>query len=283
MLGIGTVEIPTKRSPNLSGVASHGTLILHEVLHVPDSICNFIGKPLFREGEYKVLVSSSSKSNGTIKNRQGNNVAYFDPKSPLFAIKIRGKPTGPKLGPHALKRDVIYVLACRWDRAQRRKWEEYKNKIVEDFVRKTGLATPAYTSASTIGKYSPYTPEEREFLKKNWGGEYKFLLQHGLKIHNEDDRTEGRSILRALMEEDASDEDFGGDFGEDFEDEEFDFEGHQADYNFSSQQLDWIEQHYGNSETFMLSYGLKFYDDDDVEEAKSIANAMMANDEYVVF
>jgi hypothetical protein len=43
VLGVGTVEIPTKRSPNRSGVSSHGSLHLKHVLHVPDFIFNVIG------------------------------------------------------------------------------------------------------------------------------------------------------------------------------------------------------------------------------------------------
>jgi hypothetical protein len=46
VLGKGTVEIPTKRSLDTSGVSLHGSLLLHEVLHAPDVLCNFIGQPL---------------------------------------------------------------------------------------------------------------------------------------------------------------------------------------------------------------------------------------------
>jgi hypothetical protein len=40
-------------------------------------------------------------------------------------------------------------------------------------------------------------------------------------------------------------------------------------------QLDWIERHYRNSEQFMISYGLKLYDDEDLQEAKVTVEAMM--------
>jgi hypothetical protein len=87
VLGIGTVEIPIKRSLNSSGVSSHGSLLLHEVLHAPDVFCNFIGQPLMITNGYNPTLEFSTKSCGTIKDSQGKNVAYFDPKSPLFAIK----------------------------------------------------------------------------------------------------------------------------------------------------------------------------------------------------
>jgi hypothetical protein len=259
VLGIGTVEIPTKRSPNSSGVSSHGSLLLHEVLHVPDAICNFLGQPLWLTDGYSPIVSFGAKSRGTIKDSEGRNVAYFDPKSKLFAVKLRCPPNGPKLGPHALKKDEVYVLGCEWNAVEKRKWQNFKARH--------GLSAPGQNAA-------PYTTEEKAFLKKNYGSEYRFLLQHGLRIHDEGDREDGRAILRAVMREDDTSEDEESD-----EFDELDLRGHQADYNFTSRQLDWIAEHYRNSEEFMFSNGLKFYDDEDLEEAKAIVEAMMDEDE----
>lgn len=230
---------------------------------MPDCLCNIIGQPLmFTDGYYPTL-KFSAKSGGTIKDSKGKNVAYFDPKSPLSAIKVRCPPNGPTLGPHALKKDVLYVLGCRWETAEKRKWQEFKAR--------NGLFTPAQNVAS-------YTVEETAFLKKNFGSEYHFLIQHGLKIHVDEDREEGRAILRAVMREDEMSEDEESDDKEDGFDES-EFEGHQADYNFTDRQLDWIEKNYHNSEQFMISYGLKFYDDDDLQEAKVIVEAMMNEDD----
>ncbi|CAO2649753.1 Nn.00g010450.m01.CDS01 [Neocucurbitaria sp. VM-36] len=244
VLGIGTVEIPTKRSPNTSGVSSHGSLLLREVLYVPDCLCNIIGQPLMFTDGYNATLEFSTKSRGTIKDRQGKNVAYFDPKSPLFAIKARCPPNGPTLGPHALKKDGLY-----------------------EFEATNELFTSGQNAAS-------YTAEETAFLKKNYGSEFHFLIQHGLKIHVQEDREEGRAILRAVMREgEMSEEEESDDREDDFDESEF--EGHQADYNFTNRQLDWIEKNYHNSEHFMISYGLKFYDDEDLQEAKVIVEAMM--------
>jgi hypothetical protein len=263
VLGIGTVEIPTKRSPNKSGVSSQGSLLLHEVLYVPDCICNIIGQPLITTDGYNAIIDFGTKSNGTIKDSQGKNVAYFDPQNRLLAIKVRCPPNGPTLGPHAFKKDVVYMLGCRWDAAEKRKWEEFKAR--------NGLSTSGQNAA-------PYTAEETAFLKMNYGSEFHFLIQHGLKIHLEEDREEGRAILRAVMCEGEMSEDEESDDQEDGFDES-DFEGHQADYNFTDRELDWIEKNYQNSEQFMMSYGLKFYDDEDLQEAKVIVEAMMnAND-----
>ena len=263
MLGIGTVEIPTKRSPNTSGVSSHASLLLHEVLHVPDFICNVIGQPLWLTDGYNPIIKSGTKFKGTIKDSKGKNVAYFHPGSPLFAIKVRSPLDWPKLGPHALKKDRLYVLGCRWDASEEQKWRVFQ------------AASRIPILAQNVARY---TAEETAFLKKNYGSEFHFLVQHGLKIFSDEDRQEGRAILRAIMQETDTSE------GEDLDDNEDEFdeselEGHQADYNFTERQLEWIEQNFGNSERFMISYGLKFYDDDDLEEAKAIAQALMDRDD----
>jgi hypothetical protein len=264
-LGVGTVEIPTKRSPNRSGVSSHGLLHLKQVLHVPDFICNVIGKPIIRSDDYDVRFDGGPTTMGTIKDSQGKNVAYFDPNRPLFSIKVREQPEGPKLGPRRLQKDGMYMISCQWDATQQQRWL--------DFQAQNGLNNPG--SGSESARFAttnpPYTDAEKAFLKENWRNEYDFLIQYGLQIHKEEDRDEGRSILRAIMQE--------GDSDENIEDDGLEYVGHQADYNFSSDQLDWIEERYGNSETFMLSYGLRFYDSDHVEEAKAIVDLMMAQDD----
>jgi hypothetical protein len=49
-----------------------------------------------------------------------------------------------------------------------------------------------------------YTKEEMQWLKKHWGGEFHFLTSYGLKIYNEEDRNEGRLIVRAFMDGEKS-------------------------------------------------------------------------------
>jgi hypothetical protein len=68
------------------------------------------------------------------------------------------------------------------------------------------------------------------------------------------------------MDKDASDEKSGDDGS--------DLEGHHLDYIFSPSQVEWIKKCFGNSENFMLCYGLKPYDPDDREEATAIADAI---------
>ena len=155
------------------------------------------------------------------------------------------------------------MLACQWAVSEKQRWRE--------FQAANGLSTQAQNAA-------PYTAEEIAFLKKNYGSEFHFLMQHGLETFSDEDRQEGQAILRAIMQEsDVSEEEDIDDNEDDLDESEF--EGHQADYNFTERQLDWIERNFRNSEQFMYSYGLKFYDDEDLEAAKAIAEVMVRRDD----
>lgn len=203
---------------------------------------------------YNVTPNCGTKSHGTIKDRKGKSVAYFDSKRPLSTIKVRCPPNGPRLGPHVLKKGMPYMLGCRWDAFEKRKWQEF------------GARCSFFTLET---KTASYTAEEAAFVKKNYGSESHFLILHGLRIHVQEDCEEGRAILRAIIREDGTSSDEEEDDKEFNFDEESEFEGHQADYNFTGRQLDWIEKHYRNSEQFVISYGLKFYNDEDLHEAES--------------
>lgn len=61
-------------------------------------------------------------------------------------------------------------------------------------------ASPQEESRQVQGaEVGPFTPEEKAWMKTHFGSEFKFLLLYNLKIYNEEDRQEGRAILRALM------------------------------------------------------------------------------------
>lgn len=51
-----------------------------------------------------------------------------------------------------------------------------------------------------------YTEEEKAWLKEHWGDEFRFLRAYGYSIYKEDEREEGRALMRAFMEEDGEKE-----------------------------------------------------------------------------
>lgn len=188
VVGIGTVELPVKRSPRATGMRSHGILRLRNVLHVPTSICNVIGSPIL--DEYDVSTGPSLRNtNGTIVDKQGRIVAYFDPRAKFFEVRLSGPPVGPRVGPTPFDPSAMYWINVRWADSEREKWEASR-------AAKALQPTEA----------APLSTEEKRWLKKHWGGEFKFLARHGLSIYKEEDREEGRIILRAILAGDDGDD-----------------------------------------------------------------------------
>jgi hypothetical protein len=71
----------------------------------------------------------------------------------------------------------------------------------------SSIIMPAQNSDSADAP--PLTKLEKDYLAKHWGGEYKFLMMYELSIYKEEDREEGRRILRAFMsdtEDETSDQ-----------------------------------------------------------------------------
>lgn len=141
--------------------------------------------------------------------------------------------------------------------------------------RKATFSTP---SSQTQIHNPPLTGPEKQWLKAHHKDEYHFLRDYGLSIYKEEDREEGRSIIRALMddEEDADLDDEDSEEENQFlRDLEEDPTSHVADYHFSAKELEWIEAQYKHSGNFLLSYGLKPFDDEDCREGKALVQQMM--------
>jgi len=185
VVGIGTVDLPVKRDPNATGPQSHGILRLHNVLHIPTIFCNVIGNPISKE--YGILTGGPGTENtsGVIFDKQHRTVAYFDPQAVLFEVKLSDPPVGPAVGPSPFVRGAAYYINVRWADSEREKWE----------------ASRAANAAEST-EVPPLSDEEKQWLKKHWDGEFKFLASHGLSIYKDEDREEGRIILRAIMAHD---------------------------------------------------------------------------------
>jgi hypothetical protein len=190
VVGIGTVELPTKISPTKTGPSSHGILRLEKVLHAPSILCNIIGNPIL--DDYEVLTSFSKSPSGTagsITNlSDGRPVAYFKPMIRgvrFWEVRLSGPPVGPKVGPSPFDSSVAYVLHALWPDSERQRF--------------AALQASRQTRATASG---PLTSAEKAWLKTYYGNEFKFLRDHGLSIFKDEDREEGRTILRAIMSND---------------------------------------------------------------------------------
>jgi len=140
-------------------------------------------------GKHRVIIGGSgSASGGSIEDREGRSVAYFDPRGPLLQVKLRGPPVGPSV----LQHGHAYAMNVFWPDSERQRWEAHQAGDIHHSV-------------------SGYTQEEREWLRKNYRSEFHFLRDFGLKIYKSEDREEGRKILRAFMRDEDEDGDGDGD------------------------------------------------------------------------
>ncbi|EHK22996.1 uncharacterized protein TRIVIDRAFT_60187 [Trichoderma virens Gv29-8] len=195
VLGVGTVHLPVKRHPDLRGPQAHHLLCLTNVLYAPWSKFNILGSPIF---DIAALFSmySTPKSRGSLTDGNGNPIAFFSPKAPLPCLRLSGPPVGPRLAPTKFEPNAVYILTVTWPGSERARWNA------------RGQQDEAEAKPRQRAGEQPYTAEEKEWLKKHYRGEYKFLMAHGLSIYDEEEREEGRAIMRALARED--DEDDGG-------------------------------------------------------------------------
>ncbi|KAI0012061.1 hypothetical protein F4779DRAFT_615013 [Xylariaceae sp. FL0662B] len=170
VLGVGTVELPVKQQLG-NGTEHNSILRLQDVLHIPQLKCNIIGQPLFVDHAVRVACLSDKKGE-IISEQTRKQVAYFDVDSPMFQIKLSGG---------------LHLIHCFWADSERERWINYRAKLPPE---------------PEAGGGNKYTAEERKWLKDHYGNEFKFLLQYGLSIYKDEDRDEGRAIVRALMQED---------------------------------------------------------------------------------
>lgn len=275
VLGIGDVTLPVKTG-NGSGASSQGSLALHDVCYVPGSLCNIVGFPDLED----FIVNFSGS---ILDPKTKAKVAIFDTK-PLMKLRLKGQSPNQS----SLDKGGVYFIRANLPEKESARWQAYKKQL-----------------APKCSCDDKYTPEEKKWLKDNWQDEFHFLQAYQLSIHKEEDRAEGRRIVRALMQGDTDEEGqlytlfsfiIGGDIahtsgtdetdgGTDSDSDPDDFlreleldpTSHAADYHFSEQELKWIKMHYQNATNFLYSYGLKFYDDDDCQEGKVILKELMAN------
>ncbi|KAK4167797.1 hypothetical protein QBC43DRAFT_137198 [Cladorrhinum sp. PSN259] len=293
VIGIGVVEVPVKQSPNRSGPQAHGKLRLHNVLHAPNAMCNILGG--LSTGDYAGATIAASKdgSEGKITDTSGRKIGYFiSPEyTNLLILRLSGPPVGPVVGPSSFEKEVRYMIGVTWSDHEWQKWRTYqkdlssrqpagesqptKQTTQSDSREVAGGASPRQGTATSTELYTAY---EKEWLKKHWGSEFKFLQAYELSIYKGKDREEGRRIVRGILAQNRDDED--GKDGEESSGNEWNPEGHFADYHFSNNELDFIEGGWGDSANFMFSFGLKFYNDEDCREAKEIVRGLMDRDRH---
>lgn len=179
---MGDVSLPVKIHAGQTGAAAQGTIVLRDVCYAPAAVCNILGGPILHD--YGVTISATV---GTVTDsKTGARAAILD-NVVLTRLRLKGQsPTQS-----SLSQDSVYVIRAEMPEEEQTRWQAYKKQLAKN-------GKPA--------ENTPYTVEEKQWLKENWKDEFHFLRAHGLSIYKEEDRAQGRSNVRAMMRADAEDE-----------------------------------------------------------------------------
>lgn len=284
ILGVGDVSLPVKTDCKKKGRDSQGTLQLRDVLYMPGATCNILGKPRNTNFEWASIGEEPSK---LIDSTTGACVGLLDLVK-LWRLRLSGHSSEQT----SLDMGQDYIIRASWPQSERQKWEAFQRKIADSEENR-----PA--NALTQSANARLTAVEKKWLSKHYGNEFEFLEAYGYALDDEQGRADSRRILRAIIEDDEKgwaelglrlghgDSDGDDIENEDEEDDDASSflreleehpESHAADYHFSEEQLDWIKKHHSYSSNFLLSYGLKFYDDEDCKEGAMIVSQLMQDE-----
>jgi hypothetical protein len=183
--GIGTVEIPIKRGAR-SGSANHGVLRLENVLHVPDAVCNVLGRQITESYSVDMGPTSLMTPLGCrLLDPNGRRAGFFVKAFGRTILKLSGSSTARETGgfvwakPAKEMRDALEdqaeSLVLLWPQTEKEKWERAKDFLMD------------------------YTDEERTYMATHFVDEDKFLQEHSLSIHDQEDKENGRYVFRLWM------------------------------------------------------------------------------------
>ncbi|KAJ5513202.1 hypothetical protein N7463_002754 [Penicillium fimorum] len=184
VIGMGTVNLATMRSPTQTDSDSPGSLQLKNVLHTPAMLCNIIGSPL--TDDYIVTWGDppSSGKSGEIMSKSGRTVAYFKPMDQgpsLYQVQLSEPPFGHQFGISPLLRGGLYMIHAFWPQCERQRFAILK---ASGLIRASGI--------------EPLTQSERQWFKRRHMSENAILVEYGLEENRKEHQEEGRAIMRIL-------------------------------------------------------------------------------------
>ena len=206
--GVGDVTLPTKTHPSRTGAASQGTMIIRDVLHAPSVFCNIVGTPVMPD--CNCVIQFEAGSNKFIDQKSGACIGLID-NIGLYKLRLRGQSAKQT----SLDPDKAYMIRATWPSTERARWQafarrEHERQLSRDQDREftangDDKKLPNGTAMVSPGPNTnpPLTEVEKEWLKENFSNEFTFLRAYGLSIYKEEDREEGRRILRAFMADES--------------------------------------------------------------------------------
>ena len=169
-LGVGTIAIRVA----CEAPKNENVLTLDEVLYSPSSFCNVLGQDFLNTYDPQGLNSRYPMSNEPyhMKGPDGSSVGMlkWHPRAGLLQLCLAPESSRTNLDPNGQ-----YVLTVFWSQAERQRWNDYRYGV------------------------TPLTSDEKRWLKdKGYKDEWTFLQMYGLKMDDDEDRQEGRNILREM-------------------------------------------------------------------------------------
>ena len=280
--GIGDVELAVETHPSKNGDHRQRTIVLSDVLYAPTFTCNVIGGPII--DTYDVQLHFGSGRGELVNLQDGSCMGLFDaPK--LFRLRLRGQDSTQT----SLDRASPYYIRANWTNRVRALWEASNHKSAGSLAaddkhtarvdKSNETSSSSFPRAGSQNSAPLLTQIEKAWLKKHWGNEFHFLRSYCLSIYREEDREEGRRILRAIMSGDNDNDAKIVDEINSPPDQQEGPRSNMTDLEFAEPELDWINRNYDNSHHFLSSHGLKFHDDNDFQTGKAIVQAQMRTKE----
>lgn len=194
VIGIGDVRLEVNTPSSDPGVQAYATLVLRDVLHCPTAICNIVAFSI----NYEVKVHGSAKC----VRHEKTGVVYLLDSVKLWKLWLVGQPKGQS----SLNQNGLFYINALWAPEERARFKAYKEELkgAGDSAGAQAEASQAQKKGEDDGveeKSKKYTKGEKKWIKRHYESEFKFLQQHGLSIYKEEEREEGRRIVRAMRKE----------------------------------------------------------------------------------
>ncbi|KAK4890000.1 hypothetical protein LTR27_011219 [Elasticomyces elasticus] len=202
--GVGEVELELRQTSTQGRDRKPSKkLIMKVVLYVPGYTCNVVAGNNIRD--FGVTMTFDEKLTDP---KTEETVALLDHVK-LSKLLLKGQP----LGTTSLDPKRHYYISARWEQSEVERWKNYQGKRADGYEAgwaegfEAGRASVQKPSKQSDGTHESLTDKEKVWLKTNYGGEWKFLRSMGLNIYDEEDREEGRSIIKTMMSDDPQEPD----------------------------------------------------------------------------
>jgi hypothetical protein len=181
----------TQNTPNRPDRSCNGLIVLHDVLHVPEELYNFISGTKLKMSYTVGLKEKQNRrgelsKRGSIKDGRGRQVAYILPEPAMRYLSVHRHPDDIPVAKSKIHGFTLGKDKHIWSDEEKKKWQDFQ------------VLGPEQTELESM--ISPYTSEEKRILEANFdGGEEEFLAKYELYIESEKERADGRLIFRAEL------------------------------------------------------------------------------------